>query len=229
MSNSAMSVSTPGRVTSGRSYGGLTPEDRVAARRARFIETGIELFGSQGFRAATVRGVCAAAGLTDRYFYESFDSLEALLQACYSALMARLRDGLVALRARAWPDTSAGMEAQLTAAYEVWFDLVREPAFARIVLSEVLGVSPAVDALYEGGMREFSELNTGAVAQALQRAGLSPQRRLLIGRALVGAAVQVARTWAAEGCKMPRAQVVRTCVLVAMGTVRAVQEDADRA
>ena len=55
----------PRRVT-GRAYGGLAPEDRAAARRARFIEAGIELFGTQGFRAATVRGVCAAAGLTDR-------------------------------------------------------------------------------------------------------------------------------------------------------------------
>jgi AcrR family transcriptional regulator len=210
----------------GRSYGGLTPEDRVAARRARFIEAGIELFGTQGFRAATVRGVCAAAGLTDRYFYESFDSLEALLQSTYVAQMHRLRDGLLALRERAWPATAKGMEQQFTAAYEVWFDLVREPCFARIVLSEVLGVSPAVDALYEGGMREFTELNTGPLAAALQRAGLSPQRRALVGRALVGAAVQVAKMWAADNYSAPRSHVVRTCVLVAVGTVRAVQEDA---
>ena len=64
-----------------RPYGGLAMEERVAARRARFIEAGVELFGTQGFRGATVRGVCAAAGLTDRYFYESFPTLEALLAA----------------------------------------------------------------------------------------------------------------------------------------------------
>ena len=40
-----------------RSYGGLAMEERVAARRARFIEAGIELFGTQGFRGATVRGI----------------------------------------------------------------------------------------------------------------------------------------------------------------------------
>ena len=39
-----------------RPYGGLAMEDRVAARRARFVEAGIELFGTQGFRGATVRG-----------------------------------------------------------------------------------------------------------------------------------------------------------------------------
>jgi AcrR family transcriptional regulator len=70
----------------GRAYGGLGPAERVAARRERFIEAGTELFGDAGFRGATVRGVCAAAGLTDRYFYESFPSLEALLAEVYRTL-----------------------------------------------------------------------------------------------------------------------------------------------
>ena len=66
----------------------------MAGRRARFIEAGIEVFGQQGLRGATVRGVCAAAGLTDRYFYESFPSLEALLQAVYQQLSDELAQGL---------------------------------------------------------------------------------------------------------------------------------------
>src|ERR1700710_181396 len=88
----------------GRAYGGLALEDRVAARRARFIEAGIELFGTQGFRAATVRGICAAAGLTDRYFYESFASLEALLAEVYRTLTHGFATRLTekSIRSEAW-------------------------------------------------------------------------------------------------------------------------------
>ena len=85
MPASAKTVPAPAR-----SYGGLAMEERVAARRARFVEAGVELFGTQGFRGATVRGICAAAGLTDRYFYESFASLESLLAAVYGSLTERL-------------------------------------------------------------------------------------------------------------------------------------------
>jgi AcrR family transcriptional regulator len=208
----------------GRSYGGLPSEDRVAGRRARLIEAGIQLFGTQGLRATTVRGVCAQAGLTDRYFYESFSSLEALLQAVYQALMDGLRQRLEtqapALQA-AWPAGAAELEQAFTAGYEVWFDAVSDARFARIVLAEVLGVSAEVDALYEAGMRDF----TARTTQPLVQARLSAERRALIGRALVGAAVHVARMWVSSGYRASRRSVVRTCVLVAVGTLRALEAE----
>jgi AcrR family transcriptional regulator len=213
-----------------RTYGGVSASERTAARRARFIEAGIALFGSSGLRGATVRGVCLAAGLTDRYFYESFDSLEALLQACYGALMARLDERMDQAR-HAATAASAGLaplrqlECHVTAGYEAWFDLVREPSFARIVLAEVLGVSPAVDALYEAGMQRFSELNSAALAAALPPGRLSAERQALVGRALIGAAVQVASLWRSQGYRTPRDEVVRTCVLVTLGTLQALSAD----
>jgi len=205
----------------GRSYGGQSLQDRVASRRERFIAAGIEVFGTQGLRGATVRGVCTAAGLTDRYFYESFDSLEALLQAAYLKLMDRLRHRLLQVDA-----TAHGSLAQrATAGYEAWFDEVADPRFARIVLAEVLGVSPAVDALYDAGMRDFAELTTAPMAAALPPGRLPPEQRALIGRALVGAAIQVAKMWVTGGYREPRAAVVHSCVLVAVGTLRALADE----
>jgi len=100
---------------SARPYGGLAMEERVAARRARFIEAGIELFGTQGFRGATVRGICAAAGLTDRYFYESFASLEALLADVYGTV----KDGF----ARRLMDESFGAQYESDRHFQQLFTL----------------------------------------------------------------------------------------------------------
>jgi AcrR family transcriptional regulator len=215
-------------VPTGRVYAGIGAQERTAARRERFVEAGIELFGTLGFRATTVRGVCVEAGLTDRYFYESFDTLEALLVAVYGTLMRRLRERLEAtLEAhRGAPEDLRDIERRCTAGYEVWFDMVSDRRFARIVLHEMLGVSPAVDALYEAQTREFADLTAAPIHAALPQARLPAERRALIGRALVGASIQVAATWMISGYRQPRREVVHTCVLVAMGTLRALADEA---
>jgi AcrR family transcriptional regulator len=211
-----------------RSYGGLAMEDRVAARRARFLEAGVELFGTQGFRGATVRGVCAAAGLTDRYFYESFPTLEALLAAVYTSLKEAFATRLMqeSFVSEEWHGDAAAIERQVTAAYELWFDTVRDARVARILLVEILGVSPEMDALYEESARAMAALTIAPLAATLPTLKLSKSRRELLGRALVGAALQVAKMWMTGGYKLPRRDVVRTCVLVATGTLAALRAEA---
>jgi AcrR family transcriptional regulator len=222
-----MPASTRTAPAPARSYGGLAMEERVAARRARFVEAGIALFGTQGFRAATVRGVCAAAGLTDRYFYESFATLEALLAAVYCSL----KDGFArrlteeSFASDGWRGDAAAIERQVTAAYELWFDTVRDPRVARILLVEILGVSPQMDALYEDSARAMAALTISPLAAAQPALRLSKARRELLGRALVGAALQVAKMWMTGGYKLARRDVVRTCVLVATGTLAALRAE----
>jgi len=64
--------------SSKRTYGGLSETERVNERRERFLEAGLEVFGSLGMRGATVRKLCKEASLTERYFYESFTDTDAL-------------------------------------------------------------------------------------------------------------------------------------------------------
>ncbi len=211
-----------------RSYGGLAMEERVAARRARFIEAGVELFGTQGFRGATVRGICAAAGLTDRYFYESFASMEALLAAVYNSLTDAFATRLTQefFTAEGWRGDAAAVERQVTDAYELWFDTVRDARVARILLVEILGVSPEMDALYEESARAMAALTITPLAATVPSLKLSKARRELLGRALVGAALQVAKMWMTAGYRLPRRDVVRTCVIVATGTLAALRAEA---
>src|ERR1700712_610595 len=117
-----MPASPKSAVVPARAYGGVAMEERVAARRARFVEAGFELFGTQGFRGSTVRGICAAAGLTDRYFYESFATLEALLAEVYLSLTRGFAQRLLdeSIRSDAWQGDAADIERQTAAGYELW-------------------------------------------------------------------------------------------------------------
>lgn len=64
-----------------RPYRGVPAEQRRAGRRAALLEAGLDVLGTDGWASATVRGVCSRAKLNDRYFYESFADLDALLLA----------------------------------------------------------------------------------------------------------------------------------------------------
>lgn len=72
-----------------RPYRGVPAEQRRALRRAALLEAGLELLGTSGWAATTVRGVCTQAGLNDRYFYENFTDRDALLLAIVDEQAAR--------------------------------------------------------------------------------------------------------------------------------------------
>lgn len=87
-----------------RRWRGQEPEDRRAARRAQLIDAGLELMGTQGAPATTMRATCRQAGLTERYFYESFENRDALLIAVLDEVVLGARDVLVSSLANAPED-----------------------------------------------------------------------------------------------------------------------------
>ncbi|HZZ45884.1 MAG TPA: TetR family transcriptional regulator [Pseudonocardia sp.] len=62
-----------------RPYRGVSAEDRLTERRARLKEAGLDTIGEAGVAAVNVVAVCGRAGLSKRYFYESFSNRDALL------------------------------------------------------------------------------------------------------------------------------------------------------
>ena len=63
-----------------RTYRGQSPQERQSRRRAALIEAALDAVADPAVEVS-VRAVCAKAGLTPRYFYESFGSLDELLVA----------------------------------------------------------------------------------------------------------------------------------------------------
>jgi AcrR family transcriptional regulator len=69
-------------------WSGVPLPDRQALRRDELIAAGVELLGSADGPALTVRAVCRAAGLTERYFYESFADRDEFVRAVYDEVCA---------------------------------------------------------------------------------------------------------------------------------------------
>jgi AcrR family transcriptional regulator len=70
-------------------WSGVPLENRQALRRDELIAAGVALLGSEAGPALTVRAVCRAAGLTERYFYESFSDRDEFVRALYDDVCTR--------------------------------------------------------------------------------------------------------------------------------------------
>src|SRR5688500_17768138 len=102
-----------------RIYGGVSAEDRRATRREQLLEAGLELLGTEGWAGTTMTGVCAKAGLTERYFYESFPDREALLLAVFDRITAEAAETVLAAVASSPRDARPRSRAAIAAYVEL--------------------------------------------------------------------------------------------------------------
>jgi AcrR family transcriptional regulator len=83
-------MSEPKHAPPVRPYGGVSAPERVALRRAALLDAGLELFGTEGYARTRVKDLCRQAGLTDRYFYESFAGTDELFLAVFDRIIDEL-------------------------------------------------------------------------------------------------------------------------------------------
>lgn len=173
-----------------RPYRGLGPDERRAQRRSRLIEAAIAVYGERGYRHATVKAVCEAAGLTERYFYESFANSEELLIAGFNAVTYGVFDEVMAAARAAGRSRKARSRAMLQAYFAA---LQREPRSARVFLVEIRGVSREVDKAFDVALREIGR----AVAKVVAPPAAQDDELLQAG--VVGGVIHIALRWIEQG------------------------------
>lgn len=165
-----------------RTYGGVSAEQRTADRRERLLEAGLETFGTVGFAGTGVKDVCRAAGLTDRYFYESFKDGRALFLAVFDAVT----DALFAEVAGAVLAVAPVAEDQLRAAIGTFLGaLAEDPRRARVVFSEAAAAGPEAAAHMQLALRRFADL-VDATARAHLPDGTPASTSRVLALSLVG-------------------------------------------
>ncbi len=173
-----------------RLYGGMDAEERRTERRLKLIDAAVEVYGEVGYRGATVKAICEAAELTERYFYESFANSEALLIAAYGHVVGHLHAEMTAAAAAAGDDA----EARLRAALTLYFTRLKQhPRPARVFLLEISGISPAVDAVKHEAGRVFSDILVPPTRYPIHSSDGAAATLLSTG--MVGAVISIALRW----------------------------------
>ncbi|HVS99802.1 MAG TPA: TetR/AcrR family transcriptional regulator [Solirubrobacterales bacterium] len=171
-----------------RPWRGISPQRRVAERRERLLDAALEVFVARGFANSRVRDVCREAGLTERYLYESFADKEALL----IALTERIVADLVVAVGPAIELVATEPETAIDAASRaVVHSLTGDPRRARILLVEIVGVSPAIEAFRRTLIARLANVIREGVAGAFGSWASTSLEVELVARALVGAAQEL--------------------------------------
>ena len=145
-----------------RTYGGVSADERIAARRAKLLDAGLELFGTRGFQATGVKDICREAGLTDRYFYESFNDGGALFLAVFD----RLTDELFGAVAMAVADAGDDPERQMRSAIGCFLEaLATDSRKPRVLFTEAAAAGPAAATHMRTTLRRFASLVAATARQ----------------------------------------------------------------
>jgi AcrR family transcriptional regulator len=207
MDNAAMSDSPadrPAYTRISRKHKGVDVEVRQQERRQKLFEAGLELLGTKGFHTTTVREVCTAAGLSERYFYESFSSLGALFEAIYQDMHIKLLGQLMSTFVASRSDPSPDVIKTARAAVAGWLNYMKEdPRRARILLIDAMSADDksqrnalAATRDYVATIQTFVEMLFPGVSQM----ALSPR---MLAAMLFGACIHAAREWQRDDMRMP--------------------------
>ena len=189
-----------------RDYDGKTAAERIAERRERLIDAGVELFGERGYAATSIRSVLQQAGLRDRYFGESFPDLDSLLAAVYSRLIDDEISGCAAIdKTNGGSEGARAMIDTITRSYE------KNPGKARIKSREVLSGGPVARDQRRAGLRRLAQLVADLLppSTALNRSDV-----LLLGLGIVAAADELLMTWMDSAVGLTRDRVVDVVMLM---------------
>jgi AcrR family transcriptional regulator len=211
------------RAKRGRQYAGEDPAERKLRRRQQFMDAGLQIFGTSGYRSATVRALCKQAELTDRYFYESFATLEDLLIAVYQQQFDELQRAVMAQLSTAAPDSDPLDIAR--AALNTLFDMASEPRVARVCWLEVLGVSPRVDKTYTRTFTGFAALVVSFARQRFPNWQVADDDARMLGIAIIGAVSQTVTHWVLGRYKENKQTLLSAAARVIEGVVLSIERD----
>lgn len=187
-----------------RTYGGLTAEQRVAARRSQLISATVQVLAEKGEAGTTMTAICAAARLTERYFYESFAHRD---QAVLAALDATCEE-FAAAAVTAIESTSGEPAERVRAAIRAFVDLVQaDPTKGRVAVVES-SANPALRARRHELLGWFADL-VADESERLYGADAWPRRRArLHGLVFIGGFAELIASWLSGASEVSSEELV---------------------
>jgi len=191
-----------------RPYRGVSADDRRRLRREQLLDACLDVVGKLGPGATTVDAVCKQAGLSKRYFYESFDDREAVLIALVERVMATVRDALEAVV----QSTSTSPDEHMRRLVHATVDTLSADARISRLWVEA-NLYPALEQRRSEAYDEFAEVLARIVLP--KRAGDEEVRDAFL--LVVAGATEILRRGLREGSPAKTAEMIDVLHRVGMG------------
>jgi AcrR family transcriptional regulator len=202
-----------------RPYRGVSADERRAERRARLIEAGLDVLGSEGLANTTMTAVCARAGLTERYFYESFRDRDELMVAIFDGYVEEATEAMFAALDAAPADLLARCRAAAGAMITV---LAEDPRKARAYV-EAIG-SEALRQRRAETMRAFAAFLAEQMAELHDLGAKRYAPRLELATVvLIGGMGEAVTEWLRGTLELSFEELVEECAQLCVAAAEAVR------
>ncbi len=200
-------------------YGGKTAEERQAARRRRFLDAALQLFGdTPGYRATTVAALSEAAGLSTRQFYEEFRTLEDVLAELHLEVNDWATAAVLAAVADADRLPLAERAAAIFRAYAA--NVTSDPRRVRITFVEIIGVSARLEEQRLVRRALWVDLVCAEANRAVARGEAALRDYRLAATGFIGSVNGLLHDWSAGWVEATLDEVVEELVRQLLGILR---------
>ncbi len=184
-----------------RPYRGIEAAERIAQRRRRFLNAGLDLLGATGDPDdLTVRAICGRAGLAVRYFYESFTDKDDFAAAVFDSVIAD-----IAATTQAAVSAAPPSEQSRACMADIVRTITDDPRVGRLIFSTQLANPVLVRKRVESGAL-FAMLSGQQAGSALRM----PENERIKATAhfVVGGVAQTISAWLAGSVHLDADQLV---------------------
>lgn len=171
-------------------YRGVSAAERAAERRERLLAATLSVWADPTVRT-TMTGVCAEAGLSERYFYESFRNLDEALTAVLDAIATEIEQTTQAAAQAAGDDPAARVHASVAAFVQL---LVDNPAKGRVAIIESVGM-PALRGRRTELLRHFAHRTAEEAHDLIGLPRRSTREEEIAGLLFIGGMAELITAW----------------------------------
>jgi AcrR family transcriptional regulator len=189
-----------------RPYRGVSAGERRSERRRRLVAACLDLVGEGGVATVTAQAVAGRAGLTRRYFYESFADRDAVLVEALDGMFTTLRGDILA----ALQTAGDAPLARARATVRLLIATMDDPRVARLYL-EAPG-HPALQGRREHAIHSYTRL----LAEEVLRLGRDDPRTELAALILVAGITHAVTSWLAGHIQLGREELIEEIVRVSV-------------
>jgi len=174
-----------------RTYRGISATERVAQRRRQLLDATLAIWGDADQPKVTMTAVCQKAGLTERYFYESFANLDEALVAVVQEIADEIEQRTIAALASAGGEPADRARASIAAFVDILTDDPRKGR-AAIVESASLESTRAHHALL---LRRFARMSAREARKLYGPDAWGEPEGAFVAAMFVGGVAQLVTSW----------------------------------
>jgi AcrR family transcriptional regulator len=190
-----------------RPYRGVSAEERRARRREQLLEACLDVVAATGVADTTAEAICARAGLSKRYFYESFADREGVLVAALDRLFEHVRSAITTELAGATGSAADRIERTVSALVAA---ISADPRSARLYVE-----APRYPALEQRRALAFDEFTQLLIERVLDADPDDPRARIAALLVVAGTTEVLAR-WLAGDVALAEPEFVQTVAAIGL-------------